>query len=206
MVSPMNPQGMNLDEKILPEYLKEVGYETHAVGKWHLGFCNNSFAPHNRGFDTHYGHYTGGMGYNDHSSSGAGGPFINHFLNGEPVLQETYEYATYDWASRAKYVLRQNQDTPKFVYLAFNAPHEKVEAPEDLKEEMIAAHPNITMPETRIEQLGAVRAIDLAMKTVVNGVKKLDRETIFIFHSDNGGALTAYSGGVEGPRPPSFKH
>ena len=58
---------------------------------------------------------------------GAGGPFINHFLNGEPVLQETYEYATYDWASRAKYVLRQNQDTPKFVYLAFNAPHEKVE-------------------------------------------------------------------------------
>ena len=52
---------------------------------------------------------------------------MNHFMNGEPVLQDTYKYATYDWADRAAEVLKQNLETPKFVYLAFNAPHETVQ-------------------------------------------------------------------------------
>ena len=45
--------------KLLPEYLKSVGYSTHAFGKWHLGFCSESYLPHNRGFDTFNGLYVG---------------------------------------------------------------------------------------------------------------------------------------------------
>ena len=76
-----------------------------------------------------------------------------------------------------------------------------LQAPEELMNMMREAHPNLTIPLTRLEQLGAVKAIDLAMKVVINSVKKLERETIFIFHSDNGGAVKAYGGASEdGPR------
>ena len=55
------PTGLPLTEKLMPEYLKEVGYSTYAVGKWHLGHCNASYLPHNRGFDEFYGHLNGGF-------------------------------------------------------------------------------------------------------------------------------------------------
>ena len=42
-------------EKLLPEYMKEAGYDTHLYGKWHLGYCDERFRPNNRGFDTSYG-------------------------------------------------------------------------------------------------------------------------------------------------------
>ena len=42
------PEGLGLNEKLLPEYLKESGYSTHIVGKWHLGNCNSSYLPQNR--------------------------------------------------------------------------------------------------------------------------------------------------------------
>ena len=55
------PYGLDPKEKLLPEYMKEIGYETHIVGKWHLGYCNQTYLPHNRGFDEFYGHLCGAI-------------------------------------------------------------------------------------------------------------------------------------------------
>jgi arylsulfatase A-like enzyme len=52
--------------KILPQYLKDLGYVTRAVGKWHLGFCRKEFTPTYRGFDSHLGYWTGSISYYDH--------------------------------------------------------------------------------------------------------------------------------------------
>lgn len=52
--------------KLLPEYLKDLGYKTRIVGKWHLGFYRKEFTPTYRGFDSHLGFWNGLVNYYDH--------------------------------------------------------------------------------------------------------------------------------------------
>ncbi|KAH7950067.1 hypothetical protein HPB49_019304 [Dermacentor silvarum] len=61
------PWGLPLNVRILPEYLRELGYETHIVGKWHLGYYMKSLTPTYRGFDSFYGFYNGEEDYYSHN-------------------------------------------------------------------------------------------------------------------------------------------
>jgi len=62
---------LNLSYTLLPRYLQRHGYTTHAVGKWHLGQNELAALPTARGFDTHYGYWSGAEDYMTHTTGGA---------------------------------------------------------------------------------------------------------------------------------------
>ncbi|GBM48405.1 Arylsulfatase J [Araneus ventricosus] len=59
--------GLPLNEVTLPQHLKKLGYETHMIGKWHLGYQTKEYTPTYRGFDSYLGYYSGFIGYYDHT-------------------------------------------------------------------------------------------------------------------------------------------
>ncbi|CAG5079510.1 Oidioi.mRNA.OKI2018_I69.PAR.g9270.t1.cds [Oikopleura dioica] len=194
------PFGMNTNDKTLPEYLKEVGYDTHAVGKWHLGVCNSSYLPTNRGFDTFYGHYSGAVDYRGHYIKRSKTFFHDFYDNTEERhkldLQSDGEWTTDLFRDRTVEILKQSKktNTPAYVYLAFNAPHEPTRAPEELIARIQEKHPEIAY--TRAEHLAAVNQIDTAVREIYQQAKKdKHRETLIVFQSDNGGAVKKFGGG-----------
>ena len=64
--------GINLKYDFLPKVLKQKGYATWALGKWHLGFLTDQFTPTARGFDTYVGYYSGAEEHFTHEKAGLG--------------------------------------------------------------------------------------------------------------------------------------
>ena len=68
-IHPDASYGVPLSNVLLSSMLKNNGYDTHAIGKWHLGFYKWEYTPTFRGFNDFYGYYTGGENYFTHISS-----------------------------------------------------------------------------------------------------------------------------------------
>ncbi|XP_075526791.1 arylsulfatase B-like [Dermacentor variabilis] len=64
---PASEQSLSLQFHLLPQWLKRLGYSTHIVGKWHLGYSAVEYTPTWRGFDTFFGYYNGAAYYFNHS-------------------------------------------------------------------------------------------------------------------------------------------
>lgn len=179
--------GLNTNEYLLPQVLKDAGYNTAIIGKWHLGHADKKFWPKQRGFDYQYGAMIGELDYYTHSDAGV----LDWFRNNEPVKEEGYT-TTLIGNDAVKYIESQDGKTPFYLYLTFNAPHTPYQAPQ----ENIDKYSHIEEP-TRRTYAGMVDCLDENIGRVIAALdaKGLRENTLIIFHSDNGGVRNAMFAG-----------
>ncbi|XP_017769891.1 PREDICTED: arylsulfatase B-like [Nicrophorus vespilloides] len=193
--TPLNPaQVEGLPEgKLLPEYLKELGYETHLVGKWHLGYARWNNTPTYRGFDHHLGYYTGYVSYYD---------YLNTFrvdekdYTGYDLRRDTEvawdlagQYATDVFTDHAVKTIENHALTkPLFLMVSHLAVHagndgKLLEAPQ----ETINKFRHI-QDSNRRTYAAMVSKLDDSVGSIVSALqaKGLLENTILVFASDNG--------------------
>ncbi|GFS06974.1 sulfatase 1 [Elysia marginata] len=98
--------GLPLDSPTLADKLKESGYSTHMVGKWHLGFYKHEYMPHYRGFDTFYGMLLGHGDHFTHSTGRRRNVFLDLRFNDEPIRNETGHYSTHLFTQKSIDVIK----------------------------------------------------------------------------------------------------
>lgn len=192
VIFPNHKYGLATDERTLPEALKEAGYKTAMVGKWHLGHADKKYWPQNRGFDYFYGNVIGEVDYFTKERGGV----IDWQRNGQFLKEEGYY--TNQIAKEAVELI-QNHDTkaPLFLYMAFLAAHAPYQAPQ----EYIDRYSNISNPQRRT-YAAMITAMDDAIGKVVAALeaKGIQKNTLIIFSSDNGGPVSGlFATGARSP-------
>jgi arylsulfatase A-like enzyme len=179
--------GLDTTEWLLPQCLKDAGYTTAIIGKWHLGHADIKYWPRQRGFDYQYGAMIGELDYYTHSDAGV----LDWFSNNKPVKEKGYTTQLIG-ADAVKYLNERSADKPFYLYLTFNAPHTPYQAPQDY----IDRFKHIQEP-TRRTYAGMVACLDDEIGKVVAALdqKGLRDNTLILFHSDNGGTKNAMFAG-----------
>jgi arylsulfatase A-like enzyme len=192
---PTDPSvGLPLEEKTIAEVLRPAGYKSGVIGKWHLG-SNEKLHPLSRGFDEFYGHLGGGHRYFpddltiQHTTDATSEPesYKTWISRGrEPVRTQTY--LTDEFSREAVEFVNRHKDGPFFLFLAYNAPHGPLEAPQD-EIEKFKHVPN----EKRRIYSAMVSVMDRGIGNLLNELDKLGlaENTLIFFLSDNGGAINS---------------
>ncbi|XP_017798532.1 PREDICTED: arylsulfatase B-like [Habropoda laboriosa] len=191
---PAEPRGLPLSEKLLPEYLKELGYKTHGVGKWHLGYFRKEYTPTYRGFDSHFGYWNGLQDYYTHITQEPDPQFSDFegfdMRRNLTVAWDTVgKYSTDLFTNEAVRLINEHDTNhPIFLYLAHLAPHkgnhnQLLRAPY----EEIAKFSYILDPERRI-QAAVLSKLDQSVGEVMEALRNrgMMENSIVVFMSDNG--------------------
>ncbi|KAG8226113.1 hypothetical protein J437_LFUL006743 [Ladona fulva] len=196
------PRGLPLSEKLIPQYLKNLGYATHAIGKWHLGFYKKEYTPEHRGFDSYIGHWTGVLDYYDHSGTekelwgldihqgldplwDLHGKYLTEFYTEEAVKTISHHAKTNKIAEESG-----NSTKPLFLYLAQIAvhsgnPYNPLPAPDETVDKF-----SYIKNYKRRRYAAMLHWLDKSVGDVVEALaenKMLDN-SIIVFTTDNGGA------------------
>jgi arylsulfatase A-like enzyme len=172
-----------LSETTMAQRLKDVGYTTAIVGKWHLGDTDERYLPVSRGFD----HSVGSVGNLGEDGFYRGGEKFEQ-LPGAPVTSPIY-------GDDAIKFMTANRTRPWFLYIAFNAVH----TPHVASPRWLEKFKDLGPQEQRYAAL--IAEADEAIGTVMATLRelKLEEETLVFLISDNGGASSlAEMGGLRG--------
>jgi arylsulfatase B len=188
VIPSVSAYGLDTNEWLMPQCLKEAGYKTAIIGKWHLGHADKKYWPKQRGFDYQYGAMIGELDYFTHEEHHV----LDWYRDNQPLREKGYT-TTLIGKEAVKLIEKHDTSKPLYLYLTFNAPHTPYQAPK----EYIDRYPNITDPTRRI-YAGMVTALDDEIGRVVAALDKkgMRQDTLILFHSDNGGTKNAMFAGV----------
>lgn len=206
---------MASSEITIAEVLKNVGYKTGMIGKWHLG-DNYPMRPEDQGFDYSLHHLSGGMGQ--------WGDWPNHlkgnrsyfdptlFENGKMVQKKGY--CTDVFTDAAINFLEENNGKPFFLYLAYNAPHDPLQVPQqyynmykDIDPASGFENDDRPFPQMTEQMKEKARKVYAMVSNIDDNLgrlfKKMDElqlndNTLVIFMTDNGPIPYRYLAGMRG--------
>ena len=177
VLRPGEPIGLSAEEITMADILKDAGYATRIIGKWHCG-DQPEFLPTRHGFDGWFGiPYSNDMGITARHPELPPLPLMR---DGEIVQEQPDQAAlTERYMEDAVQFIRQNRNIPFFLYLAHMYVHVPLYAPQRF------------LDQSQNGKYGAtVEHVDWCMAVLFHELKRLglDEDTLVIFTSDNGGA------------------
>lgn len=178
---------------LLPRLLKEAGYHTAIIGKWHLGLASPN-TPNERGFD-HFAGFLGDMmdDYYTHRRHG----FNYMRLNDKEIDPKGHATDLFtQWA--IDYINERSKSRQRFfLYLAYNAPHAPIQPPEIWLQKVKNRQTNIS--DKRAALAALIEQMDDGIGKVIAALndRGLGDNTLVFFTSDNGGQLNL--GSSNGP-------
>ncbi|XP_071505899.1 arylsulfatase I-like [Diadema antillarum] len=189
------PYALGLNETTMPQYLRRLGYRTHMVGKWHLGFYTREHIPSQRGFESYFGYYSGQQDYYTHETQVVRSNYtmtgFDFHVSGSVYKPVFGQYSTELYTARTQDIIRNhNPEEPLFIYLAQQAVHSanypghRLQAPH----RYYLKFPNITDENRRIFA-AMVAALDDSIGNITQTLREsaLYGNTIVVFTTDNGG-------------------
>ena len=174
--------GLPISEVTIADRLKDLGYTTGLIGKWHLGDAPQ-FHPLNRGFDEFWGYTGGGHDYFKDLPDGTGylSPIECNYKTPQRIT-----YITDDKGDECVDFIKRHRSEPFFLYASFNAPHTPMQATKaDID---LFAH---IKDEKRRTYCAMVHRLDVNIGRIMDTLKSegLDENTLIVFISDNGGPV-----------------
>jgi len=183
-------KGLPPDHPTVASLLQANGYDTALIGKWHLGW-KPEFGPNRHGFQEFFGILSGAGDYFTHKS---GSTASDLWENLAPI--ERVGYLTDLLSDRAAQFVARPRTKPFYLSLHYTAPHSPWEGPED------AAIGHTSHGAGPMTDGGSLKIYASMMKSMDTGIgrvllalrrAKLERSTLVIFTSDNGGERYSYN-------------
>jgi arylsulfatase A-like enzyme len=182
------PVGLAAEPPTLARLMKDAGYETALVGKWHLGILPE-FHPLRHGFDEFYGFLGAAADYASHLDTET----ETHLFQDGTRPVRTEGYLTDLFSERAARIVARERARPLFLSLQYNAPHWPWQAPGDPPYPDSLRWTRGGSPETYARMM---ESMDRGIAGVLAALRDrgMERDTLVVFTSDNGGERFSHMG------------
>lgn len=191
--------GLDTSQVTMAELMKDNGYATGIIGKWHLGY-NKEYSPVNQGFDEFYGYLSGNIDYHSHYDNAR---VYDWWHNLDSIKEKGY---TTDLITEHSIdFINRHKDRPFFLYVSQEAPHDPFQGRNDPPFRFPGTASNYTGSEERKHAAykEMVEVMDEGIGKIMESLRKngLEDNTLVFFLSDNG-AVKKYgnNGGLNGQK------